>query len=152
MNTLGLRLKQERKRLGMTQPDFALVGGVEKGTQINYEQDKRFPDAKYLLAIAAIGADTHYVLHGEPAQDSLTTDEAELLFNYRALDVRGKMAILSMSDSLKLGPSTGREAPAQAAPTASGKNTQIIHDAGSNNNISTGKTIIKTERKKKSTL
>lgn len=98
MNTFGERLKQERKRLGMTQPDFALVGGVEKGTQINYEQDKRFPDVKYLVAIAAIGVDTQYVLHGEPSQESLTKDEAELLFGYRSLDIRGKANMLGMLD------------------------------------------------------
>jgi len=151
MNTLGLRLKQERKRLGMTQPDFALIGGVEKGTQINYEQDKRFPDAKYLLAVAAIGVDTNYVLHGEPSKTNLSEDETELLFGYRGLDVRGKAGVLSMIETLGSGPSiAAREKQAQLANTTvtggkiTGKKAQVIQG----NNM-TGTTTIHLSRKKK---
>jgi transcriptional regulator with XRE-family HTH domain len=151
MNTIGMRLKQERKRLGMTQPDFALVGGVEKGTQINYEQDKRFPDVKYLLVIAAIGIDTHYILHGEPSQASLTKDEAELLFGYRALDVRGKVVALGMIETLKTPPAESKsEKQGQFVNTitGTGKKAQLIQGS----NISTGKTINKVVRKKKDAL
>lgn len=94
--TFGQRLKQERKRLGMTQPDFAQIGKVEKNTQINYEQDKRFPTADYLLAVANIGVDTQFVLHGTPSVDLLTDDEKELLIGYRSLDIRGKARVLGI--------------------------------------------------------
>ncbi|MDC8757494.1 helix-turn-helix domain-containing protein [Janthinobacterium fluminis] len=100
MDTFGQRLKSERKRLRMTQPELALVGKVEKGTQINYEQDKRFPSADYLIAVAAVGVDTHYVLHGTPAGNNLTDDENELLIGYRKLDLRGKARVLGVVEGI----------------------------------------------------
>ena len=100
MDTFGQRLKSERKRLGMTQPEFALVGKVEKGTQINYEQDKRFPSADYLIAIASVGVDTQYVLHGTAASSALTDDENELLVGYRKLDLRGKARVLGVVEGI----------------------------------------------------
>jgi len=96
MTTFGQRLKEERKRLGFTQPDFAAVGGVEKGAQINYEQDKRFPGADYLIAVASLGVDTQYVLLGVLSGEGLKDDEQELLFGYRQLDVRTKARVLGV--------------------------------------------------------
>ena len=84
----------------MTQPEFALVGKVEKGTQINYEQDKRFPSADYLIAIASVGVDTQYVLHGTAASSALTDDENELLVGYRKLDLRGKARVLGVVEGI----------------------------------------------------
>jgi transcriptional regulator with XRE-family HTH domain len=95
-NTFGERLRAERKRLNMNQDDFAAVGGVKKLAQVTYEQDKRFPDAGYLMAIAAIGVDTAYVLSGAVASDALSKDEEELVLGYRTLDIRGKAGVLGM--------------------------------------------------------
>ncbi|MGJ8517526.1 XRE family transcriptional regulator [Carnimonas bestiolae] len=65
--SLGLRLKQERERLGLSQTALASACGVGKTTQINYEKDVRSPDAHYLLAAREAGIDTHWVLFGESA-------------------------------------------------------------------------------------
>ena len=51
--------------MDLNQPDFGAVGGVGKQSQINYESGKRLPDADYLMAIAATGADLLYFLTGE---------------------------------------------------------------------------------------
>jgi transcriptional regulator with XRE-family HTH domain len=119
MDTFGQRLKSERKRLGMTQPEFALVGKVEKGTQINYEQDKRFPSADYLIAIASVGVDTQYVLHGTAASSALTDDENELLVGYRKLDLRGKARVLGVVE--------GITEPTTVSPAKSvERNTQMV--------------------------
>ncbi|TAM72327.1 XRE family transcriptional regulator [bacterium] len=64
MSTTGNRLREERQRLGKTQLSFAVLCGVRKRAQINYEQDKRKPDSAYLEAVAAAGADVTYVLTG----------------------------------------------------------------------------------------
>jgi transcriptional regulator with XRE-family HTH domain len=64
LSTIGIRLKDERKRLGYSQTDFGNVGGVTKNTQILYESDKRSPDALYLASLAAIGVDVQYITTG----------------------------------------------------------------------------------------
>ncbi|MFC5472555.1 helix-turn-helix domain-containing protein [Paraherbaspirillum soli] len=69
MDTIGGRLKQERERLGKTQVEMGAIAGVTKGSQINYEGDKRVPDASYLKAIAAVGANVQYIISGDKKAD-----------------------------------------------------------------------------------
>lgn len=64
MSTVGDRIKEERERLGLSQTDFADLGGVQKRAQINYEKGERSPDAAYLSAVAGHGVDVTYVLTG----------------------------------------------------------------------------------------
>ena len=62
--SIGLRLKEEREKLEMNQTDFGAIAGLTKRAQINYESDRRSPDANYLAAIAMLGVDVQYVLIG----------------------------------------------------------------------------------------
>lgn len=83
---IGERLKEERERLVLSQTDFAALGGAGRKTQFNYETGERVPDAAYLAAIAAAGADVLYILTGQrgaPIAPALKPDEAALLDNYR---------------------------------------------------------------------
>lgn len=73
MSTTQERLKEERKRLGLSQEAFARLGGVQKRTQINYEKGMRTPDAAYLQSIAGSGVDVRYVVTG----DRMTPGERE---------------------------------------------------------------------------
>lgn len=107
METLGARLKAERNRLRMNQDDFAAVGGVKKGAQITYEQDKRMPDAAYLVSIATAGVDVLYILTGAYSPATLPADENALLAGYRSLDTRGKAGVLGMINGM----SAPQEAP-----------------------------------------
>lgn len=87
---IGERLKQERKRLGFNQSDFAAIGEATRKTQYNYECGERPPDGGYLAAIAAIGADVLYILTGTrsgelggaaPANPTLSRRQLALLDN-----------------------------------------------------------------------
>ena len=71
-NTFGLRLKGERKRLGLTQEEFSSLGGVKKLAQINYEKDKTLPDVGYLLLVGEAGVDISYVLTGKLSTTDLS--------------------------------------------------------------------------------
>lgn len=62
---IGDRLKEERERLGFSQFDFAALTGSSKGSQISWEKGRAFPNAEYLEAIAATGADILYIVTGE---------------------------------------------------------------------------------------
>ena len=64
----------------MSQVDFARLAGVQRRAHIRYEQDERLPDAGYLAAIAAAGADVSYILTGRRERPaSALTDRARLL-------------------------------------------------------------------------
>lgn len=67
-------------------------------SQRNYEKDERFPDAAYLAAIAAAGADVRYIITGDrdgPPPLALSTDEQVLVDGYRALDKRTQRRVLA---------------------------------------------------------
>jgi transcriptional regulator with XRE-family HTH domain len=69
MSEMGSRLREERKRLGMNQTDFAKAIGVHLNTQSRYEKGDRDPDTAYLSAIAKAGVNVAYVLTGEKGED-----------------------------------------------------------------------------------
>jgi len=62
MSTFGNRLREERKRLGLSQTEFAKAVGVHLNTQSRYEKGEREPDTAYLSALAGIGVDVGYIM------------------------------------------------------------------------------------------
>lgn len=64
MNGIGKRLKQERKRLNLTQSALGAIGGVEANAQGHYESGQRLPRADYLFRVAAAGVDINRVVTG----------------------------------------------------------------------------------------
>lgn len=58
------RLREERKRLGLSQEELAERLRCSKTTQSNYERAERSPDAAYLGRAGEIGVDVLYVLTG----------------------------------------------------------------------------------------
>ena len=67
MNGIGKRLRQERKRLKLTQSALGAIGGVEANAQGHYESGQRLPRADYLFKIAAAGVDITRVVTGVDA-------------------------------------------------------------------------------------
>lgn len=101
--SIGSRLKEERERLGLSQPAFGEIGGVQKRAQINYESGERHPDAAYLAAIQAVGADVLYILTGARSfvpPPALRPDEAALLDNYRNSPKEAQDALKATSAAL----------------------------------------------------
>lgn len=71
LDTIGQRLRAERERLDMSQAAFGAIAGVQKNAQINYEADRRSPDANYLASITATGADITFILTGRNEADNV---------------------------------------------------------------------------------
>ncbi len=92
---IGERLKAERERLGFTQPAFGAIGGVQKLAQLKYEKGERFPGADYLAAVAKVGADILYIVTGTHSAATLSSDEVQLLENFRAAPTSVKMATIA---------------------------------------------------------
>lgn len=103
--SFGKRLKEERKRLKLTQPQLAEIAGTTKGTQLLYEKDDMRANSDYLAAIAKVGIDVTYVLTGERGGVNLSDEEAAFLSLLRrqskevrdaALEVLKKGMVLSV--------------------------------------------------------
>lgn len=62
---IGVRLKEERERLRLTQPDFAQAAGAAKRTLIEWEKGTTSPSAVQLSALSEIGVDVYYVVTGK---------------------------------------------------------------------------------------
>jgi transcriptional regulator with XRE-family HTH domain len=105
IDSIGDRLRKVREDMDLSQSEFAAIAekagakGATRQSQANYEKGKRMPDAAYLAAIAAAGADVAYILTGvrtgeasAPPAPDLTPREAALLDNYRGCDEEGKRA------------------------------------------------------------
>lgn len=73
---LGARLREERRSIGLDQRAFAELAGVNKNTQLAYEQGKTAPDANYLMRIAEHGADIGYILTGKRGEHSFSVGDA----------------------------------------------------------------------------
>lgn len=59
--------------MGLSQPDFAELGGIVKGTLYRYEIGKRSPDAKFLQALMGHGLDIKYLFTGTREKQTPTT-------------------------------------------------------------------------------
>ena len=89
---LGDRLREERERLGYTQPAFADVVGAKKHAQINWEKGAAFPNAAALEAWSKVGLDVLYVVTGQrtggasapPPPRAVSEGDRILLDNFHA--------------------------------------------------------------------
>lgn len=100
---VGIRLREVRKSMKLTQHEFAALGGVESNAQSHYEAGVRPPKASYLIGIAGGGADILYVLLGvrtPTLEASLTPQEAAVIKHYRSLEKTDQGAISQLSESL----------------------------------------------------
>lgn len=103
MNPFGSRLKEERKILGLSQHDFAAIGGVEANAQGKYENGERAPRSDYLAALISRGVDVLYVLSGQRTpmrSDSLSDTERAVIVHYRGLTEVDQAAISQLALSL----------------------------------------------------
>lgn len=130
------RLKEERERLGLTQPGLAELAGAAKRTVIDWEKGVSSPTAVQLAAIAAGGADVLYVVTGQRSQEAaevelLPADERVLIDNYRRCNAEAKRNLIQTSALLSAGmaPAPSKKPAPAPAPAQSGGFQQ--HNSGS---------------------
>lgn len=110
----GTRLKEERARLNLTQPQFAEKIGVSKRTVVDWEQEKSSPTIKQLGLMIEMGMEAYYLLNDfrigrtigdlkqlpiyqEALGEQMTTqnaDEQELLRRFRNADPQTQAFIM----------------------------------------------------------
>ncbi len=110
--SIGARLKEERERLGFSQPAFAAIGGASKGSQISWEKGTATPNAEFLYEVARIGVDVLYVVTGRRDSADMAPEEQMVLAGYRQLDARGRAGVLALI--------SGMQSPASASVRVGG--------------------------------
>lgn len=136
------RLREERERLDLNQTEFAAIGGVLKGAQINYESGKRKPDIEYLINIGRV-VDVAYIITGErskPVEDTLTPKEKTLLESFRkapeAVQNAAIVALLSGGQA-----PAGLEEPKTRKGRAAPKKNKVIVKGDNTGNVAGGDVI-----------
>ena len=66
---VGERLREERLRLGLSQPAFAALAGATKSALVKWERDNASPNLRSLTAWSEAGADALYILTGRRSPD-----------------------------------------------------------------------------------
>lgn len=110
-------LKEERKRLGLSQAVLASECGVSREMWGKYERGQASPNCEVMEKLAGLGINVLYILTGRREAEALSTEEKLLIERYRVADEATRYRILS---SLLEGKS-----PAQAT-TDSNQVTQVI--------------------------
>ena len=98
---VGIRLREERERIGITQADAALLAGCTREQWGRYERGAN-ASADVLLRLQGQGFDVNYILGGQRlmnAEATLTDEEAALLRCFRAARPEGKSALLRLGKS-----------------------------------------------------
>lgn len=112
----GTRLKEERARLNLTQPQFAEKIGVSKRTVVDWEQEKSSPTIKQLGLMIEMGMEAYYLLNDfrigrtigdlkqlpayqemmsvDEAMTAQNADEQELLRRFRNADPQTQAFIM----------------------------------------------------------
>lgn len=97
---IGMRIRETREALALSQQQMAEKMGVSLRSQQNYEAGKREPDASYLAALTHAGADSQYILTGQRMEAASSTaglpaDEQLLLDAYRTLPIAKQKQLLA---------------------------------------------------------
>lgn len=101
---IGLRLRFERDRLGLTQQALADAMGIQRQALLRYEMGERSPHADRLHALNRLGGDVNFVVTGRPAGalDEAHKDELVLALSTVVLMCRNEPKQLSDVQRLQL--------------------------------------------------
>lgn len=99
--SFSTRLKERREQLGITQVELARQLNITKGAVGNYETGFSSPKAEILYKVFdVLKCDANFLFQDEMQVDTeqiqATSDEADIIKNYRLLDERGKAVVLDV--------------------------------------------------------
>ena len=135
--SVGNRLKEERKRLGLTQEAIGLACGVTKRSQILFEKDEHLPGGAYLAAADELGVDLTYVLVGR--RERLAEADADLLDAWRSASASARAAVLATLRGVT-------PAATAAAPRTSFENTSIGQQISGDVDLRGQKVVVKAPK------
>jgi transcriptional regulator with XRE-family HTH domain len=107
----GSRIREERKKLGLTQARAAELCAVKFQQWNRYENDKSVLDGSALRAFGAIGADVGYILSGIQTigLETQSVQETSLLECYKMLSYEKQSILLRIATRMaNIVPSDGK--------------------------------------------
>lgn len=114
MTSIGDRIREKRKALGLTIGEFASKVGVHRNTQARYEAGNRSPDGDYLLALSVVGIDVQDILTGEskpPNWIPVLEKVWEVADQQLVLRILGEIDLNGLRDDVAERPSLQETAP-----------------------------------------
>ena len=142
---IGDRLREERDRLGLSQPNFAALAGTTKQTLFSWETGKTAPDGFQLAAFAAAGVDVLYVITGERGGSNLAHDAAEqvLLDSYRRCKPEARTHLIQAAALLSAGIAPAGKPPKATTQSVKVGNLTSTHDGAVQVGYAGGKVTVK---------
>lgn len=101
MTTFGDRLREERKRLNMTQGAFGALGGLGTNTVLGYEKGQALPSGDFLHALMEKGVDIGYLFYGVRSAASLREPEQAILTLFNRLPGEQQAMAFAMLNMLR---------------------------------------------------
>lgn len=100
---IGLRMKEERERLGLKQADYGRYGDWPVRTVSSWESGKTTPKAEFFADVQALGLDVHYIITGRrsrsgPAPAPASSDDAILIPRLASVGSMGSGSALLVED------------------------------------------------------
>lgn len=126
----GERLRELRAHAGLSQSEFAKIGGVTKKSQMLYESGERVPNALYLAAIDLHGISALYFLTG--SEDSFSHTEGEVSYSLNGEEQKLLKAYRKVSKIWRdaaMGVLNSGEKQLRSNETLAGKNGESIDTA-----------------------
>ncbi|OCG20048.1 hypothetical protein A9G22_01655 [Gilliamella sp. App2-1] len=102
---IGLRLRDERERLGYNQTNFAEHAGITRKTLFGYETGARSPDAASLAAWEELGLDVLYVVTGvsqnlRTKREKISSEKKELIEAFEGMTPKQQKVLLELGKVL----------------------------------------------------
>lgn len=103
--SMGERLRDERKRLGYSQSEFAELVGASYKSQLRWEKNESSPSAEALAIWAGVGLDVLFVVTGvgggaNSVIPKMSPDRQEVLNAYDQMSPEGQRAFLDVGVAL----------------------------------------------------
>jgi transcriptional regulator with XRE-family HTH domain len=124
---VSVRLKEERKRLGLSQEQAAKALSVSTRTIYTYENAKAAPPISVLLTLAQLGADIMYIITGEHESGRLPDTEQQLITSFRSAPAPVQAGIMAM---LQVSLPSNEEAKPKVRQQFLGKVGQVVDGKG----------------------
>lgn len=127
----GERLKEERKRLKLSQTELAELAQVTKQSVFAYEKGNRKPDAAFLEAAANAGMDMSYLFTGERSGvDPVSAEDRRLLDLFRnATPAMRQAALVLLATGTGMGGTNINISGSGVSNVATGGGTVIVDGA-----------------------